>query len=413
MLEPKTVSESQVVMCQSMLPTDANPHGNVHGGTIMKLVDAAAGVAATKHARSRTVTAHVDDMSFLSPVYIGNVVTLKASVNDVGKTSMEVGVRVEAEDLMTGEVRHVSSAYLVMVALDEKGHPRPVPPLLPENSVQERRMREARVRNEYRRRQKEAIHAGRKAWQTPEPELAHGDGVVEVVGHRGAMGHAPENTMASFADGLALGADWIELDVQLSRDGELVVIHDPTVDRTTNGSGFVKDLSLEELRQLDAGSWFGPRFAGAHIPTLAEVLDWARGRTRLIVEIKNGPIFYPGIAERVVACLREHNVVRETMVISFDHCVVRQVKSLEPAQRTGILYVARAVDPVLLASQSGAEVLMPLSSYVTEELIALAHAAGLSVSTWTVNEPEEMRRLISLGVDGIGTNYPDRLRALL
>lgn len=413
MLEPKTVSESQVVMCQVMLPTDANAYGNVHGGSIMKLVDTVAGVAAIKHARSRTVTAHVDNMSFLSPVYIGNVVTLTASVNDVGRTSMEVGVRVEAEDVLTGEVRHVSSAYLVMVALDDKGNPRPVPPLVAEAPVQERRMREAKVRNEYRRREKEAIHAGRSAWRISGSELALGERTVQVVGHRGAMGHAPENTMVSFEMGLALGADWMELDVQLSRDGELVVIHDPTVDRTTNGTGFVRDLSLQELRQLDAGSWFGPEFAGARIVTLSEVLDWARGRTRLIIEIKNGPIFYPGIAERVVACVRDHDMLRDVMVISFDHCAVRQTKDLEPALRTGILYVGRVAEPEILAVQSGAEVLMPLSAYVTEDLVTSAHAAGLGVSTWTVNEPDEMRRLISLGVDGIGTNYPDRLRALV
>ncbi|TAK36232.1 MAG: glycerophosphodiester phosphodiesterase, partial [Chloroflexota bacterium] len=243
--------------------------------------------------------------------------------------------------------------------------------------------------------------------------LAACTGKVQVVGHRGAMGHAPENTMASFTQGLALGADAIELDVQLSRDGALVVIHDATVDRTTSGTGLVKDLSLQELRQLDAGSWFGPQFAGERIPTLGEVLDWARGRTRLIVEIKNGPVYYPGIAERVVACLREHNMLSDAMVISFDHPVVREVKDLEPALRTGVLYVGRVADPVALAARSGADVLMPLAAYVTQDLINLAHAAGLRVSTWTVDQPEEMRRLMTLGVDGIGTNYPDRLRALL
>src|SRR5918994_4569174 len=129
MLPGKRVPDTAIVMSQLMLPPDANPWGNVHGGTIMKLVDSAAGVVATRHCRTRVVTARMDEMSFLEPVYIGNVVTLKASVNDTGRTSLEVGVRVEAEDLRSGETWHVGSAYLVFVALDAGGKPVPVPPL--------------------------------------------------------------------------------------------------------------------------------------------------------------------------------------------------------------------------------------------------------------------------------------------
>src|SRR5579884_135086 len=134
----RTVRDSQVVMSQVMLPGDANPTGNVHGGVIMKLVDTAAGVCATRHVRRRTVTARIDSMSFLQPVYVGDLVTLKASVNDVGRTSMEVGVRVEAEDLQTGVVRHVSSAHLVFVALDDQGRPREVPPIVAETDEEKR-----------------------------------------------------------------------------------------------------------------------------------------------------------------------------------------------------------------------------------------------------------------------------------
>src|ERR1700681_4503232 len=126
-------------------------------------------------------------------------------------------------------------------------------------------------------------------------------GRVWVVGHRGAMGHRPENTLASFEHALELGADWIELDVHLTRDGALAVIHDESVDRTTDGHGLVRDHSLLELKLLDAGAWFGPGFVGERVPTLDEVLEFARARNTVVdIEIKNAPIFYAGIEEAVV-----------------------------------------------------------------------------------------------------------------
>jgi len=150
--DAKPVSASKTIMARTMLPSDANPYGNVHGGEVMKLIDACAGAAATRHARSRVVTAFVDELSFLAPVYVGDLVTAKASVNHVGRTSMEVGVRVDAENLLTGKVVHVSSAYLVYVAIDDKGGPVPLPPLVAETDEERRRMRAAEVRREMRLR---------------------------------------------------------------------------------------------------------------------------------------------------------------------------------------------------------------------------------------------------------------------
>ncbi len=137
-------------MTKSMLPSDANPWGNVHGGEIMKLIDEAAGAAAQRHARSRVVTARIDELSFIAPVFVGDLVTARASVNEVGRTSMEIGVRVEAENTMTGTVVHVSSAYLVFVAIDDHGRPAAIPPLLPETDEERRRMAAAKVRRELR-----------------------------------------------------------------------------------------------------------------------------------------------------------------------------------------------------------------------------------------------------------------------
>lgn len=146
MPEAKPVSASKTIMSRTMLPSDANPYGNVHGGEIMKLIDACAGAAATRHARARVVTAFIDELSFLAPVYVGHLVTASASVNHVGRTSMEVGVRVDSEDLLTGKAAHVASAYLVFVSTDEHGRPMPLPSLLAETDDERRRMRAAEDR---------------------------------------------------------------------------------------------------------------------------------------------------------------------------------------------------------------------------------------------------------------------------
>jgi uncharacterized protein (TIGR00369 family) len=152
----KPVSASKTVFSKTMLPSDANPWGNVHGGEIMRLIDECAGAAATRHARQRVVTARVDELSFLAPVYVGNLVTARASVNEVGTTSMEVGVRVDAEDVLSGTVVHVSSAYLVFVAIGDDGKTAPLPPLLAETDDERRRMAAAKLRRQRRMEQRRA-----------------------------------------------------------------------------------------------------------------------------------------------------------------------------------------------------------------------------------------------------------------
>ena len=151
----KKVNDSKVVVAQIMTPQDVNRHGNVHGGVIMKLVDTAAGLVATRHARSNVVTASIDRLDFHHPVYVGDLITMKASLNLAGKTSMEVGVRVESEDPLTGETRHVASAYLTLVALGKSGKPKPISPLVLETEEEKRRNREAQERREVRLREKQ------------------------------------------------------------------------------------------------------------------------------------------------------------------------------------------------------------------------------------------------------------------
>ena len=160
---PRAASASEVVLARQMDLTDANVAGNVHGGTIMKMVDTAAGLAAAKHCGGLAVTAAMDEMSFLDPVYVGDVVTVRAMVNEAFGTSMEVGVRVEAESVRTGRRVHTSSAYLVFVALDRDGKPRAVPPVLAENEEERQRQREAKLRREARLSRKTAIEEARRA----------------------------------------------------------------------------------------------------------------------------------------------------------------------------------------------------------------------------------------------------------
>lgn len=149
-MEGKRVKDSSVVTAQMMIPQDANPAGNVHGGVVVKIIDEAAGVVAARHSRCNVVTASIDRMDFHLPIFVGDLLFFKACLNYVGRTSMEIGVRVEAENLMTGEVRHAATAYLTYVALDRQGRPAAVPPLILEADGDRRRNREAMARREQR-----------------------------------------------------------------------------------------------------------------------------------------------------------------------------------------------------------------------------------------------------------------------
>jgi uncharacterized protein (TIGR00369 family) len=157
-METKRVSESKIIMAQLMNPQDANPSGNVHGGVIMRLIDTAAGAVALRHAQSNVVTAAIDRIDFLRPAFIGELITLKASLHFVGRTSMEIGVRVEAENLLTREVRHTNSAHLTFVALDKEGRPRQVPRLILETEEEMRRNERAKARREACARKSECEH---------------------------------------------------------------------------------------------------------------------------------------------------------------------------------------------------------------------------------------------------------------
>ena len=225
------------------------------------------------------------------------------------------------------------------------------------------------------------------------------------------MAYAPENTLGSFAMAIEMGADMVECDVLLTRDGVPVVIHDATLDRTTDGSGAVVGATLEEIKRLDAGRWFDARFAGERVPTLTELLDLARGRCTVMIEVKGAGD--PVVASAVAAAVRAVRMEREVVVISFDPVALQETKRRAPSISTGLAFGDSAVDPVADAAALGADGLSAIWKSVTPDLMARARAAGLWVEAWTVDDPTEMRRLAALGVAGITTNRPDRLRSAL
>ena len=231
-----------------------------------------------------------------------------------------------------------------------------------------------------------------------------------VIAHRGASGHAPENTLAAFRKAVSLGAAFIETDLQLSRDARFVAIHDATVDRTTSGKGPVHDLTLAELRQLDAGSWFGSEFAGERIPTLEEIFAFSK-KHDVVFYLELKPSGSWGGEHALISALRESGEIPRTIVISFDTAILESVRKLEPTLMTGVLYEGQIEKPVDRAVEIGARQVAVRGDLVTPALLTEARKKDLQVVCWTVNQPAHMRLLMDAGVDGIMSDYPDRLLA--
>jgi glycerophosphoryl diester phosphodiesterase len=231
-----------------------------------------------------------------------------------------------------------------------------------------------------------------------------------VIAHRGASVEAPENTIAAFELAITQGADAIELDVHLSRDDQPVVIHDSVVERTTSGFGRVRDLSVRELKRLDAGGWHGPRFRGQRIQTLQEVFERFRDRLRFWVELKGGSDLYPGIEEKVVSMIEVYDVLEQALVQSFDSAALERIGILNPEIRLGLL---AATPPIaaLIGAVSACRAICPGAHLVGESEVSEIRRAGLECYVWTVNEPAQMDRLVEWGVSGIITDRPDLLRA--
>jgi glycerophosphoryl diester phosphodiesterase len=221
--------------------------------------------------------------------------------------------------------------------------------------------------------------------------------MVKIMGHRGAPADEPENTRRSFARALAVGAAAVELDVQLTKDGRLAVIHDATLDRTTNGRGLVQDFTLAELQRLDAGR-------GEPVPSLEDVYDLVQGKAHLVVELKQ-----PEAAGALLDFFQERRAFAAATVISFWHPALKALKEAEPRLRTGVLMVGCPADPVGLARAANSDALILQYAYVTPELAAAVHAAGLLVYVWNIDDVGTLKPYLNMHLDGIGSNRPNIL----
>lgn len=233
--------------------------------------------------------------------------------------------------------------------------------------------------------------------------------------HRGACAVAPENTLRAFGRAIELGADGIELDVQLSADGILVVCHNFDVDQTSNGHGRIAALPLAELKQLDFGSWFGPQFAGERIPTLDEVFDSLSPPALVNIELKSMSLRDNGLEAAVATLVRRRAVYDRVIVSSFNPVALWRLRRLDPHIEIGLLYAPNL--PIILARAwlrpwVRPHALHPEQTLVDTNYMAWARRRGYAVNVWTVNEVAAMRRLIDVGVTSIITDYPDRLAAL-
>ena len=235
------------------------------------------------------------------------------------------------------------------------------------------------------------------------------------IAHRGASGHAPENTMEAFQKGVEMKSDYIEIDVQMTKDGELIVIHDTTVDRTTNGTGKVGDLTLEEFEQLDAGSWFSEAYAGEEVPTFEEVLDAFRGKTGILIELK-APELYPGVEEKIADALIERNMSKpnnnKIIIQSFNHESMKKSKELLPNLSHGVLTGgswANVTEEQLAQFATYADYFNPTMNIVTHELVSDVHEAGMDIFPYTSRTQEQAWRLFDLNVDGIITDFPEHV----
>lgn len=245
-----------------------------------------------------------------------------------------------------------------------------------------------------------------------------------IIAHRGASGLAPENTLTAFEKAIEIGVDRIEMDLRQSIDGEVVVIHDKTIRRTTNGWGSVRKLSLKRLQKYSAGSWFDPDFSPERIPTFRDVLELVNGRTKLLLEIKEGSPYHPNIEKNILDLINEYNAHEWCIVQSFNDKVLQNFRKL-PHLNSDVQKLFEAFIPVApfyggsrfsykrIKSYGFAEEVNINYRYVNPLVVRKVHQLGKKVNVWTVNETANLKKYVDMGVDGIITDYPDRLRKVL
>jgi glycerophosphoryl diester phosphodiesterase len=235
---------------------------------------------------------------------------------------------------------------------------------------------------------------------------------VVVMAHRGFRDVAPENTMAAFRKAYQLGANMLETDVHMTKDRQLVLIHDNTLDRTTNGKGPVENLTLEELKKLDAGSFFSPVFKGEPIPTLEEFLQFAKGKISVNIEIKKDAVenqSQDGVEKKVVEMVEKYQMEEYAIICSFSEIALSRVKQINPNISTGLLVVSDGLftSQVSRVSKVKADAIHEFGKFVFKGEIKKSHNYDIQQNTWTINDPHRMSELIDNGVDGLITDRPD------
>lgn len=241
-------------------------------------------------------------------------------------------------------------------------------------------------------------------------EFLEPGGRLRVIAHRGHSAVAPENTLAAVRAAIEVGADMVEIDVSLSADGQLVVIHDETLDRTTDGSGEVAGTTLAEIRRLDAGSWFSPAFAGEGVPTLDEVLAEVERRVLLNVEIKSEAV-QRGIVDKVAAAIRSRRMTGEVIVSSFAPTALEQMRDAAPEIRTAVLFnpdYHAGGDAVAIVRGLGASAFNVKRTRLTRAMLRSCRDAGIPVAVYTVDSSRRLRKVMERGVHAVFTNHPDR-----
>ena len=232
--------------------------------------------------------------------------------------------------------------------------------------------------------------------------------------HRGASAYYPENTIISFEKAIEMGATGIETDVQLTKDGILVLIHDEMVDRTTNGHGNVLDFTYNELNKLDAGSWKGEEFAGIRIPTVEELIYITKDKNIIInFEIKNGIVIYEDIEQKLIDLVYKHKMKNKVILSSFNHYSIAKCHKISKEIKTGVLYTEMIYKPYNYVKTVGANAIHPHFYVMNEEVIKEVKKHKIQINVFTVDNEEQMRFFLDMKVDGIITNYPDKLHKIM
>ena len=229
---------------------------------------------------------------------------------------------------------------------------------------------------------------------------------MRVVAHRGGRRWAPENTLSAFRKSLELGVDGVELDIHRCKSGELIVCHDEDLERTTNGAGFIADKTLDELKKLDAGSWYDKNFVGERLPTLDEVLKLVQGKTEINIEIKNGFKAYPGIEDDLLKLLETYPYSDKIVISSFDHHCLLNIHKKTDKYRLAVLVDGLMVDLPDYARKIGVKNWHPGFSDITPDSVKDAHGGGLEVNSWTVNTEREFQQARDMQLDGVITDDP-------